>query len=84
MRYVLVLLLLAGCVKLTPAERAERNVAKFGPACEIYGFTKGTPEFGNCIIQLRSNEIAASHAKATAAGVGIQTQHNIQESMQPK
>lgn len=85
MRYVLVLLL-AGCVTqpTTPAERAVLNMAKYGPACEIYGFTKGTPEFGNCVMQLRANAMSAVSAAGGETGVEVQTMSNMQELMRPK
>lgn len=50
MRYLLILLLLTGCAT-TPEERAQRMVDRYGPACEVLGFTGGTNEWRNCVMQ---------------------------------
>jgi hypothetical protein len=47
MRYVLIVLLLAGCA--TPEQRADRAIAKFGPYCERLGNKPKTPEWSACI-----------------------------------
>lgn len=49
MRYVLVLLVLAGCA--TPEQRAERIMAVFGPMCDKLGFQRDTDPWRNCVLQ---------------------------------
>lgn len=49
MRYLVVLLLLAGCA--TPQQRAERMIAKYGPMCETIGYEQYTEGWRNCVLQ---------------------------------
>lgn len=47
MRYVF-LILLAGCA-LTPEQRADRDLMRYGPYCERLGYQRGSEAFASCI-----------------------------------
>lgn len=56
----IVLLLLTGCI--SPENRAEWHIQKYGPYCEKLGFQQDTAEFGKCVQQARANAIATYDA----------------------
>ena len=47
MRYLWLLVLLAGCA--TPAQQAAEVIAAFGPYCESLGYTRNTDPWRQCI-----------------------------------
>lgn len=52
MRYAFIaLMLLSGCADIE-SYRTDSLISQFSGSCEKLGFTKGTPEFGNCIIAM--------------------------------
>lgn len=57
MRYLLVLVLLAGCT--SQEEQNRRYTAAVHNRCEGYGFKQGTKEFSNCVMQV---DLANRHA----------------------
>ena len=66
MRYVLLCLLLAGCA-ITPEQRAERMVSRFGPVCDKLGFQPDSDAWRNCVLQ--QSGIAQSNAAAFNAAM---------------
>jgi len=63
MRYLLVVLIVAGCA--TPEERAEEAIARHAPYCEKLGFEKASDGWRNCIMseeQARRGRAASSAA----------------------
>lgn len=67
MRYLFVLLLLAGCA--TPEQRADRMIGKFGPMCERLGYTPATDRFRDCIVQMHAADEQRSSGAAAAAAI---------------
>lgn len=47
MRYVVIVILLAGCS--TPEQRAERDLQKYGPYCQRLGYERGSAGFASCV-----------------------------------
>lgn len=47
MRYLLIAALLVGCS--TPAQRAEKDIAKYAPYCEKLGYQKDSDQWRDCI-----------------------------------
>lgn len=74
MRYLLIVLLLAGCATpLTPDQRAQRLadetnklIAKFGPACERIGLAPASDSWANCVVKLSQEEEAENAASRAA------------------
>jgi hypothetical protein len=61
MRYLLVLLVLAGCARPTGEQRAVADLTRFGPYCEKLGFKSGTEQHAGCV-----HREAASQRNAAA------------------
>lgn len=57
MRYLFVLLLLAGCA--TQEERAERAIARYAPYCEKLGHAQDTDPWRHCIQMQSANDTSA-------------------------
>lgn len=66
MRYAVVLLLLAGCA-ITPEDRAERMISRFGPVCDKLGFQAESDAWRNCVLQQAG--IAQQNAAAYSAAI---------------
>ena len=56
---ILLTLLIAGCVSMTPEERRVID----GQTCSSYGFRRGTDAFANCLLDLDLDRRAASRAQ---------------------
>jgi hypothetical protein len=67
MRYLTVLLLLAGCA--TPEERADRMISSFGPTCERLGYQQGSDKYRDCIVQMHSADQQRRSGASTAAAI---------------
>jgi hypothetical protein len=57
MRYILLALLLSGCV--THEERLQRAIAHYGGRCAALGFKWDTDPWRNCMLQLRQQDVQA-------------------------
>ena len=68
MRYVLVVLMLAGCAT------AENRIAQYGPFCEGLGYRLDTDQWRNCIQTEHANRIAASQRSVQILQQGQQNQ----------
>jgi hypothetical protein len=55
MRYALFFLLLAGCV--SPEQRAERMLTRYGPACEKLGYEKDSDAYRDCLMRFEDQRI---------------------------
>ena len=66
MRYMLILVLLAGCAH----ERQERRMAQYHARCSAYGFTPGTGDFAVCMQNLDMQNRAEGEA-AMRGGAAI-------------
>lgn len=64
MRYLVLVLLLAGCA--SPQERADRAIARHGPYCDQMGFQRNTDAWRNCVATQDANA-------RTAGAIGYQT-----------
>jgi hypothetical protein len=49
MRYLLLILLLTGCV--TQEQRAERHINRFSPYCEKLGYERNTDPWRQCVME---------------------------------
>ncbi|CAN7539109.1 hypothetical protein LJR231_003888 [Phyllobacterium sp. LjRoot231] len=56
---LLLTLLIAGCVSMTPEERRALD----NQTCSSYGFRRGTDAFANCLLNLDLDRRAASRAQ---------------------
>src|SRR4051812_6662568 len=54
-RLTMCLLLLAGCA--TPESRAEKMIARHGPACEKLGYETGTASWRDCVVALEQQRL---------------------------
>ena len=64
MKYLALVLILAGCATLTPQQYAERLIAEYGPACEAIGLKPQSEAWANCLMQHRQMAIAGQQARA--------------------
>ena len=65
MRYLLILaVLLAGCA--TPEQRAEKDMARFGPYCEKMGYESQTDKWRECI-RAEASDDRATRSRASSA-----------------
>lgn len=69
MRYLFVLILLAGCARqpLTPEQQAELIVTNFGPVCDKIGFQRDTDPWRNCVLQQYQTALQEASARRAAA-----------------
>jgi hypothetical protein len=82
MRYLVVLILLAGCV--SPEERARRQelrIAQLQGQCRAYGFGYNTPEMAQCIMQL---DAQARQNQAAATAAALSTSQELIQSSGPR
>ena len=59
-------LALSACA--TPAQRAERTIANFGPYCDKLGFERASAGWRNCVMQSATQAESAHSARVCAFG----------------
>ena len=61
MKIILLVILLAGCT--TSKEYGMKLEARYGSACTVIGFEKGTEGYGACILGMQRNVILESYKR---------------------
>lgn len=85
MRYLVILLALAGCATpLTPEQQAARLIAKFGPLCEQLGHDRSSDGWRNCVMQAWTVEIQQEQANAATSAAAAANVANVQRAMQQR
>jgi hypothetical protein len=77
-------LLASGCAQLQEAQRQayENRMAGIEATCVRYGFTKGSPEFSQCMMQIDQRQRAAwQQSEAARQAEFERTQGEMQRSM---
>lgn len=67
MRYLLLPVLLAGCV-MTPEQQAQAIFNHYGPLCENVGYAKGTEKYGECVVRQYQTDVQAQQARSAQMG----------------
>lgn len=70
MKYIIALsVLLTGCAAMTPEQRAQALVNKYGPTCNAVGISQGDPRFSECVFYLSRQ---ADRRSAHRGAMGMQ------------